>query len=200
LETEMKGLSLRNYVGVLRELRGDAVAEAVLAALRPELRAALTSGQIVPSGWYPVGWKRELHAAGKQVTAEPRLAWVMGSEMTRRDLKGIYRSFLRVVSPRYVMSVGSRFFANYFRGASMRVHETRRGFTRVSFAGCHGFDRNLWLDVVGGCEATLEAAGGQYVRMHIEAGGRDGDHAAQVSAWWSRDPEDARDDASVGIE
>jgi hypothetical protein len=181
----MKGQSLRNYLGVLAAVRGVDVAERALALLSPSLREALANRQIVASGWYPVGYKRELHAAGRQVTGEPRLAWTMGSEMTRRDLTGIYRGFMRVVSPRYVLSVGSRFFATYFRGASMRVDETRRGFTRVTFSGCHGFDRNVWLDVLGGCEATLEAAGARFVRMHIESGGRDGDVGATATASWS---------------
>jgi hypothetical protein len=189
VECDMKGLSLRNYLAVLGALRGEDVAARVLAAVSPQLREALASRKIVASGWYPVSWKCELHAAGRLVTGESRLAWTMGSEMTRRDLTGIYRAFLHVVSPHHVLSMGSRFFATYFRGASMHVVEKRPGFTRVGFRDCHGFDRNLWLDVLGGCEATLEAAGAKFVRMHIEIGGRDGDVVTIATASWSGDHE-----------
>jgi hypothetical protein len=184
-DSEMKGLSLRNYLAVLASLRGERVARDVVGLLSPELRDALRDGMIVPGGWYPVAFKRELHAAGRRVTGEPRLAWLMGSEMTRRDLHGIYRAFLRIVSPRHVLSLGSLFFGSYFRGPAMRVDENRRGYTHVTFTGCHGFDRNMWLDVIGGCEATLEAAGAKYVRMHIEDGGRDGDATSSITASWS---------------
>src|SRR5438067_1415160 len=134
----MKGLSLRNYPKTLASIRGEAVAAKVVASLPPELRAALEAGKILPSAWYPVAWKRELHAAGRDVTGEPRLAWTMGAEMTKRDLTGIYRAFLRIVSPRFVLSAGSRIFSTYFRPGSMRVLETRSGFVRVVFMDCGG--------------------------------------------------------------
>jgi hypothetical protein len=187
VESEMKGLSLRNYVPTLVSIRGDAVSEKVMAALSPPLRDALQSGKIVPSGWYPVAWKRELHAAGRAATGEARLAWIMGEEMTRRDLSGIYRAFLRVVSPRYVLSAGSRIFSTYFRPGSMRVVERRSGFVRVAFNECMGFDRNLWQDTLGGCQATLEAAGASTVRLRLESGGGDGDSVATAVAWWAGD-------------
>jgi hypothetical protein len=189
VESEMKGLSLRNYVPTLAAIRGEAVATKVLASLSPPLRDALQTGKIIPSGWYPVAWKRELHAAGRDATGEARLAWIMGWEMTKRDLTGIYRAFLRVVSPRYVLSAGSRIFSTYFRPGSMRVVETRSGFVRVAFSECRGFDRNLWHDTLGGCQATLEAAGANAVRIRAETGGGDGATAATVIAWWTSDPD-----------
>jgi hypothetical protein len=192
VECEMKGLSLRNYVTTLASIRGEAVAAKVLASVSPELRAALQTGKILPSGWYPVAWKRELHAAGREVTGEPRLAWTMGAEMTKRDLGGIYRAFLRIVSPRFVLSAGSRIFSTYFRPGSMRVVETRSGFVRVVFDGCAGFDRNMWQDVLGGCQATLEAAGANAVRLHIEGGGGDRDTQTTAIAWWTRERESVR--------
>jgi hypothetical protein len=187
VESEMKGLSLRNYVPTLASIRGEGVSERAMALLAPPLRDALQSGKIVPSGWYPVAWKRELHAAGRAATGEARLAWIMGEEMTRRDLTGIYRAFLRVVSPRYVLSAGSRIFSTYFRPGAMRVVETRRGFVRVAFNECIGFDRNMWQDVLGGCQATLEAAGASAVRLRLESGGGDGDSVASAVAWWAGD-------------
>src|SRR4051812_34914624 len=118
VESEMKGLSLRNYPLALAALRGEAVVAKMMACLKPELRKALQLGTILPSGWYPVAWKRELHAAGFEATGEAHLAWRMGAEMTKRDLTGIYRVFLRVLSPRFVLSCGSRIFSTYFRFGS----------------------------------------------------------------------------------
>jgi hypothetical protein len=187
MESEIKGLSLRNFPIVLASLRGDDVVAQVLGSVSPKLRDGLQSGGILASGWYPVGWKRELHAAACKVTGEPGLARVMGAEMTKRDLQGVYRAFLRVVSPRFVLSLGSRIFSSYFRPGSMRVMESRSGFVRVAFGDCGGFDENIWRDVFGGCEATLEVAGGQFVRLHVESGGLDGDTQATVVAWWLGD-------------
>lgn len=188
MESEIKGLSLRNFPITLADIRGEEVAARMLDSLPDELSRGLKEGTIVRGGWYPVAWKRELHRAACRVTGEPGLARTMGHEMTERDLKGIYRAFVRVVSPRFVLSLGAKIFGTYFRPGSFEVVERRRGFTRVEFRKCYGFDENIWRDVAGGCEATLEIAGAKSVRFHVEAGGLDGDHAMTAVAWWADEP------------
>jgi hypothetical protein len=187
MESEIKGLSLRNFPITLADIRGEEVAGRVLDALPDELSRGLREGTIVRGGWYPVGWKRELHHAACRVTGEPGLARTMGHEMTKRDLRGIYRAFVRVVSPRFVLSLGAKIFGKYFRPGSFEVIESRNGFTRVQFSKCYGFDENVWRDVAGGCEATLEVAGARSVRFHVEAGGLDDDDAMTAVAWWAGD-------------
>jgi hypothetical protein len=184
VQGEMKGLSLRNYPVVLAELRGPEVAERMRSLLPGELQQLMASGGIVASGWYPVAWKCALHEAGRRATGEARLAWTMGAEMTRRDLQGIYRRFVRIVSPRYVLSLAAQLFSTYLRPGRMRVLEAHRGFVRVWFEDCIGFSRDMWQDVLGGCEAALEIAGARAVRIRIESGARDGDETAQGVAWW----------------
>jgi hypothetical protein len=61
----------------------------------------------------------------------------------------------------------------------------RDGFVRVEFTECHGFDQNMWLDVSGGCEAVLEAAGAKSVRLHIESGGAGEAATCSAVAWWT---------------
>jgi hypothetical protein len=184
MESEIKGLSLRNYPIALRAIRGDVVADRMLASLSRELREGLEGGMILAGAWYPVAYKRELHHAGAKVTGEPGLARVMGYEMTERDLRGIYRTFLRIATPRYVLSIASRIFSTYFRPGVMRVVENRHGFVMVELTNCLGFDANIWRDVLGGCEATLVVAGAQACRVRIISGGGDHDDSTTANAWW----------------
>jgi len=191
MESEIKGLSLRNYPIALRALRGNDVADRTFAALSHELREGLLGGTILAHGWYPVAYKRELHQAGAKITGEPGLARVMGYEMTQRDLSGIYRTFVRIATPRYVLSISSRIFSTYFRPGVMRVVENRNGFVKVELTRCFGFDSNLWRDVIGGCEATLVLAGAATCRVRIVSGGNDGDDSATMNAWWQREDGDS---------
>jgi hypothetical protein len=189
---EMKGLSLRNYPRVLADLRGQRTVNDMLALLPSDLRGALTGGVIMASGWYPVAWKCALHEAGKRATGEANLAWMMGHEMTVRDLRGVYRAFVRVVSPRFVLSLGAQLFSSYLRPGNMRVLESRKGFVRVAFDGCQGFSRDLWQDVLGGCEGALSVAGARLIRLHVEAGARDGDTTARAVAWWNNEVNESK--------
>jgi hypothetical protein len=181
----MRGFSLRNYLGVLGELRSEEVARKALSLVSRELREALQTDAIAAMDWYPVAWKRELHAAGALATGEAMLARAMGYAMTRRDVEGIYRTFVRVASPVIVLKAGARVFSRYLRPGRYEVVSVRGSFIRVDFRECYGFDRNMWLDVMGGCEAVLEAAGGVSVRIHMEAGGGDGDCTCIGTARWS---------------
>jgi len=196
MESEIKGQSLRNYLITLRALRGNETADRVLASLSGELRQGLENGAILAGGWYPVAYKRELHEAGARVTGDPSLARTMGYEMTKHDLGGLYRAFVRIATPRFVLSVSSRMFSTYFRPGIMQVMERRAGFVKVEFSRCIGFDANVWKDVIGGCEATLAVAGAQACRVRFVSGGKDGDDSAIVTAWWTEDGVDSRDSAS----
>jgi hypothetical protein len=191
MESEIKGLSLRNYPIVLRAMRGDEIADRLLASLSPELRDGLGMGKIIASGWYPVAYKRELHQAGAKVTGEPGFARIISNEMTKSDLTGIYRTFVRIARPRFVLSLASRIFSTYFRPGLMRVVERRDGFVKVQLSHCFGFDANMWQDVFGGCEAALELAGAKTCRIRVIDGGGDGDHSASANAWWREDENDS---------
>jgi hypothetical protein len=181
----MKGLSLRNYPLVLASLRGEETVQRMMSLLPVDLRDSLQKAEITATQWVPVSYKRELHRAGSRATGEPFLARTMGYEMTRRDLSGIYRAFMRLASPAHVLQGGSRIFSTYLRPGKYRVVEMRDGFVRVEFSDCYGFDQNMWLDVIGGCEAVLEAAGARSVRLHIESPVRDGISTCSAVAWWT---------------
>jgi len=191
MQSEIKGQSIRNYPITLRAIRGDEVADRVIAMLSPDLRQGLELGTILAGSWYPVDYKRELHQAGSKVTGEPGFARVMGYEMTVRDLSGIYKTFVKIATPRYVLSIASRIFSTYFRPGTMRVVERRDRFVDVELTGCPGFDANIWRDVLGGCEATLIVAGARACRIRIVGGGNDGDDFARANAWWQLEDGDS---------
>ncbi len=181
----MKGVSIRNYRLVLASLRGEDTAEKMMSLLPESLRKALREGSIGATQWCPVAWKRELHRAGALATGEPFLARTMGQEMTRRDLNSIYRAFMRLASPQTVLKAGARIFSTYLRPGKYQVVEMRDGFVRVEFVECQGFDSNMWLDVLGGCMAVLEAAGAQSVRLRIDHGGGEGGSTCSAVGWWA---------------
>jgi len=183
----MKGLSLRNYPLVLAAIRGPEIAAKMMAELPVEIRQGLEDGLIVPSGWYPVAWKRELHKAGRRVTGEPRLARLMGNEQTKRDLNGVYRAFIRIASPSFVLAASARMFSRYLRPGKMSVIDEGKGFARVLFEHCYDFDENMWNDVIGGCEAALEMTGVKIVRLNIEEGGGDGDSTTIGTGSWTNE-------------
>jgi hypothetical protein len=183
---EVKGVALRNFPEVLSKLRGADAWKRALDNLPTDLRHAFEGGGIIAGGWYPLSWYRDLHAAARRATgSEAGLAWQIGRESTRRDLAGVYKVFLRVLSPGFVLAGSSRFFGQYYRPGVMRLEESRPGFGRVTFTRCYGFNMDVWSDVFGGCEITMELAGAKGLRVRPEAGGRDGDTDSTLVAYWT---------------
>jgi hypothetical protein len=185
-DSEVKGVVLRNFPEVVGSLCGDDVRVRALAGFPEELRHALANHAIAASGWYPLGWYREMHKAARRAASNPAgLARAIGRESTRRDLEGIYRTFLRVLSPSFVLSICTRAFGTYYRPGTMKLVESRKGFGRVQLTRCYGFDEDVWNDVIGGCEVTMEMAGAGELRLHLEQGGRDGNTESTLVAWWA---------------
>ena len=184
-EPRAKGVTYRTFFKILRKLRGDRVADATLDLAPAEFTRSFRSGLIFSGNWYPLAWYTGLHRAAQKATGEgPDLARTMGFEATRDDLSGIYRIFLLVVSPEFVISKAPLLFNTYYDTGTMEVTEAARGRARARWADCLGFDRNLWLDIQGSCQAGLEAAGAHDVVIRLLSGGNDGDLRMELEASW----------------
>jgi len=184
-EPRAKGVTYRTSINTLRQPRGDRVAEATLDLAPAEFTRSFRSGLVFSGNWYPLSWYTDLHRAAQKVTGEgPDLARTMGFEATRDDLSGIYRIFLLVVSPEFVISKAPLLFNTYYDTGTMEVTDATRGRARARWTDCVGFDHNLWLDVQGSCQAGLEAAGARDVVINPLSGAGDGDLRMELEARW----------------
>ena len=166
---------------------GAAAKNDVCMASSGELGKLLRYGGLVVSGWYPVGLYCELQALAQRVLQHgSELARRIGYLNLKRDLSGPYRVLVFFLTPEAIVSGTPRMMQHYWRGGKVRVTEARDGMAAAHFSGWHGFDRNVWLDVIGAAEAAVEAAGGENVRTRVVSGGRDGDHALELELRWTR--------------
>ena len=182
----MKGQNFHSVLWALAELRGQAFREAVLADVVGEAGEALRYGTLLSSNLYPVGWYRDLfHAALAKVPESPNFARDVGKVSAARDVKGVYRIVFRALSTETLVKQSGRLFKLFYEGGQVDVQDARSGFARVRYSDCRGFDRNLWLDLLGGSEGVLTAAGARDLRFRIEAGGGDGQDHLQATVTWS---------------
>lgn len=175
-ELMAKGLNFRGFLRAVERLHSPAIAEQVVQALPiPEARDALRYHRIVASGWYPVAWHRALHVSAQAVTGSSReLARRIGYEGMRDDLGGVYRLVASLLAPETLVRIGNRLWSSYWNGGVVQTVEHGPGHVRTSFSECHGFDRNSWEDIIGSCQAVLEAAHAGDVRLRVLEGGVDG--------------------------
>ena len=109
-----KGVNFRGFLTALEKLRGPNAVAATTEQLTGELRDAVVFGRIVVGGWYPIAWYRALHEASQRALGEPQqLAWAIGHQAVKDDLRGIYRVFTRLLSPEWLFSNAPRVFNRY---------------------------------------------------------------------------------------
>jgi hypothetical protein len=157
----------------------------MIARLPDDLRNAIAYGQIVASGWYPVSWHRALHQAAQgEARRGASFAREIGHATARDDFRGIYRWVASLLSPETMVKQAARVFGNYFKNAELVVVEASPGRAQLAFRACHGFDHNLWENVLGGIEAALEVAGATDVVLTVKRGGQDGDSTLDLAARW----------------
>ena len=184
-EPNIRGLVFPAYISFLRRTRGEDAVTATLERLPPELAHRLREDLFFTVNWYPIAWYRDLHHAAQQATGEGlKLAHDKGFDGVTGDLSGIYKVFLMVVSPAYVIGRAARLFSKYYDTGSMEIVEAGSKAARARWRGCAGFDRNIWVDVRGGCEAALAAAGARNIQFTVVSGGEDGNDHMEVEATW----------------
>jgi len=185
-EPMAKGICFRSFLKALGRLRGERPVAATVDLLQGELRTHIKNGLILSGNWYPLAWYSALHRAAQEATGEGvELARLIGKEATRDDLTGIYRIFLLVASPEFVISKAPLLFGTYYNTGAMQVSHIGKGRARAYWLGCRGFDRNIWSDVLGGSQAALEAAGAKDVLFTVISGGADGDESMEIEARWT---------------
>lgn len=184
-ELRTKGVSLKSFLATLDRLHGRAAVERTMDLLSREPRDALTYGKVVASGWYPIGWFKELHASAQRAcNLGEELARTIGYEGTRADFRGVYKFVASMFSPETLLKQSPRVWSTYWDGGELLVDEASRGRALARFKRCFGFDRNLWLNVIGATQSSLEVAGAYDVKIEVLSGGDMFDTSMELLATW----------------
>jgi hypothetical protein len=184
-EVQTKGVGLRSLLESLERLHGEDAVEEAMQLLPREVRDALVYKKVVPSGWYPIAWHRALHAAAQSATGSgPELARMIGRDSSRADFRGVYKFVAQFLSPQMLLRQAARVFGNYFRDATLEIVDSTEKSAHASFRDCFGFDHNMWQNVLGGIETSLEISGARDVGIVVERGGRDGSAFMDVIVRW----------------
>ena len=183
---KVKGVTLRSALQALERLRGKAIYDATVAAMPSDLAEAVRYRTIIASKWYPIEWYCAVHAAMMTATHEgERLIRDVERDAARADMTGVYSIAFKLLSPQTLINLSSRLFSTYYDTGSVETLEARKGYVRIRWSGCTGFNRTIWVGIVASCEYMLELAGAKNVRVYLRYGGGDGDDFAEGEAFWT---------------
>lgn len=172
-EPEGKAAGFITVSELLREAASPDDWRDYLAALPPDI-AKLVEHPPFPSAWLPSRvFFTMLDIAGQKLMRnDPQRAFELGRQQMRRDLTGIYRIFIRIASPQYVIERAAKIWGTYTRNAGeFRVVEKGDRNTTAECAGIPFPSPFYWSYLRGCVHGSLELTGVKGLDVSIVEGG-----------------------------
>ena len=179
-----KGQGFTSAVRVLRELSGPRF-EAILAALSPETRALVERPPLAVA-WVPIRHIRELLNVTHQVWCPNDVGAIteLGRQVLLSDLNALYRVFIRIASPHYILERAAKLWSTYTRNTgSLRVVEAGDKFAEVAYADIPDPSSAYWAFQQGTVIAALTATGAKDIKVIMVNGGNTQSFARLRASW-----------------
>jgi hypothetical protein len=184
---DVKGTAVEMTMLFVRDRFGEEGYQKWLAALPPESREIVV-GKILPSGWYP------LEAAYVMPTrlvcdlyfgSTKRGAFEVGRYSAQRALTGIYKMFVKIGSPAWLMERGSKVFETYYRPSRCVVTDRKDGSCRMVISEIEDKSGYVENRIAGWADAAIEIHGYKTRKVAVVKSISTGDPQTELELTWS---------------
>lgn len=166
---QAKGTTVRTLKEYVTETHGSDGYRRWLESLPPASQAVFGQ-RLLPSNWYPFedAVLRPMVAMGSMFYGgDPGGAWREGRYTAAKDLRGVYRVFVRVASPEFLMRNTAVMWSTYYHGSEARLIEGRNDGAVMELSGIEPASRDFDHHVAGWIEQALEICGCSQIRFTI---------------------------------
>ena len=185
-DVKVKGRALLDALESIRSRLGEPALQALIASLSPALQQVLRDG-IVVSHWYPLDAMTALmtadvatHDGGDGSVLAKRTEVVID-----KQLRGVYRIFIRFGSPESVIKRIAAIHETYFQnvGVEHEFLEDKRAVVR--YAGFEPSHAIIEHAIIGFYRKALEIAGATHADARFVVPIASGRPSAEVEIRWS---------------
>ncbi len=182
---EMKGIAVIVAPKFVRSEFGDRFDEWMNSL--PEESRNILSKQIDVSAWYPLTDAVIIptEKISELFYNDPeKAAWEVGKYSGNIALKGIYKIFLRVSSPSFVLSRASAIFSAYFKSANIKVVENLPKKVVLELHKFRESDRLAAYRIAGWIEVALEMTNNSVKKIDVAHSSKEGDYVMTITVEW----------------
>ncbi|MFC1678195.1 hypothetical protein ACFLZ9_00480, partial [Patescibacteria group bacterium] len=145
------------------------------------------SSQILPSLWYPFEYGH-LEAAQKIANlfypGNIRGLRELGYYMAEKNLTGIYKVFVKMGSPGFIISKAGTILSTYYRPGKLETIEKGNKLFKFRFVNFESMNEALEEGIAGWVEKALELSGGKKVEVKINTHISRGASATEYECHW----------------
>lgn len=184
MSTQIKGMAISGTVKRIKEVYGEEVFQKVLNELNEEDRKVM-GGNLLPSLWYSLDtFANFLKAEVNVIYNGDKTKLRKGSEeVVSNQLKGIYRFFVKLGSPGFVVSRIGSVHNSYFSGIELEKEISDGKFVGRYFG--YKADQDVFEEVIiGFYQKALEISGAKNIKAKFDVPINDGKEFSQIVVTW----------------
>ena len=183
---QIKGSVIKETINQIKSRAGDDALRKILELLDEETRT-ICQGEIYSSTWYPLDIFTRFLEVEIRVLADGREETVTrGSEVViEKQLRGIYKAFVKLGSPEFVIKRIAAVHETYFQGVPIEVHLQGPGQAVVRYTGFEKQHRIMGFAIIGFFKKALEISGAKAVALCFNVPIEEGQPFAELSISWS---------------
>ena len=182
---QIKGSAIKETIDQIKSRAGEAAFQKILGLLDEETRK-LCQGEVFSSTWYPLDLFTRFLEIEVRVLANGKEEMVTrGSEaVIERQLRGIYKAFVKLGSPEFVVKRIAAVHATYFQGVPIDVQLQGNNRALVKYTGFEKQHRIMGFAIVGFFKKALEISGAKDVVIYFSTPIEEGKGYSELSIAW----------------
>lgn len=162
--SNIKGSAVRSVIDFVK-IKGDSSTWLTVVSQLSDEDRDIFSGVILSPNWYPMqSYHNLLLAISNNLSASsPEIGIDIGKKIIEDGLTGIYKTFLKILTPEYVMSKVPILWRRYFDGEQLELVEVTEKKITMEVIGEIKPPKVYCYTVIGGMIKGIELAGGKNV-------------------------------------
>jgi hypothetical protein len=186
-EPESKASGFNGGVAALRKVAGEAAFEHLVIPLLPAETAALVRKPPLAVAWLPARNFIDLvRAADRIFGGDESKLMEWGHQALLGDMKTVYRMFIRLLSPQFVIERGAKLWDTYVRNqgtARATVTGDRSADVRYEGLALELMSPAYWAYQRGALRGIMDATGMKNIQVETIAGAGNNNHAHFRIRW-----------------
>jgi hypothetical protein len=182
---QIKGSAIKETIDQIKSRAGEPAFQKILGLLDEETRK-VCEGEVFSSTWYPLDLFTRFLEIEIRVLADGKEEMVTrGSEaVIERQLRGIYKAFVKLGSPEFVIKRIAAVHATYFQGVPIEVQLQGNNRALVKYTGFEKQHRIMGFAIVGFFKKALEISGAKDVVIYFSIPIEEGKAYSELSIAW----------------
>ncbi len=155
----------------------------------PKESKTIFSDVIEATKWYPVDYGA---AIPTEIIARMffnndliKGAWESGRYSAEEALKGIYKIFVMVANPSYLIARASRVFSTYYRPCEMQTIKNEGNNLVLHISGMSNPQKAIEYRIAGWIEKALEISGSKDISVEITKSMTENDELTEFTINWA---------------